>query len=61
MLELIYHVPLILECLGKTLVTFDFDEKLTQSIAQITMYYHLLDDFLGLHFEVDQFQHIQKN
>ena len=38
LLELIYHVFSISECFGKTLVAFDFDEKLTQSIAQITMF-----------------------
>ena len=35
LLELIDHVLLISECFGKTLVAFDFDEKLPQSVAQI--------------------------
>ena len=39
---------------GKTLIGFDFDEKLTQSIAQVTMWYHVSKDFLPLHFAVDQ-------
>ena len=26
---------------GKTLVAFDFDEKFTQSVAQITILYHV--------------------
>ena len=41
---------------GKTLVAFDFDEKFTQSVAQITMLYHVSEDFLRLHFAVDQFK-----
>ena len=40
-------------CFGKT-VAFDFDEKLTQSVAQITMQYHVSKDFLHLHFAVGQ-------
>ena len=36
--------------------TFDFDEKLTQNFAQIRMWYHVSEDFLRLHFAVDQFQ-----
>ena len=36
-LELIGHKLSISECFGKTLIAFDFDEKLTQSIAQVTM------------------------
>ena len=43
-------------CLGETLVAFDFDEKFTQSVAQITMLYHVSKDFLRLHFALDQFQ-----
>ena len=43
-------------CFGKTLVAFDFDEKFTQSVAQITMLYHMSEDFLRLHFAVDQFK-----
>ena len=43
-------------CFEKTLVAFDFDEKFTQSVAQITMLYHVLKDFLRLHFALDQFQ-----
>ena len=43
-------------CFGKTLVAFDFDEKFTQSVAQITMLYHVSKDFLRLHFALDQFQ-----
>ena len=45
---------LISECFGKTLVDFNFDEKLKQSIVQITMLYHVSKDFLCLHFVVDQ-------
>ena len=37
LLELIYHVLSISECSGKILVAFDFDGKLTKSVAQITM------------------------
>ena len=43
-------------CFEKTLVAFDFDEKFTQSVAQITMLYHVPEDFLRLHFAVDQFK-----
>ena len=39
---------------GKILVAFNFDEKLTQSIAQVTMQYHVSKDFLHLQFVVDQ-------
>ena len=63
MLELIYQVLSISECFGKTLVAFDFEEKLTQSVAKITMCQiaqknkcHVSEDFLRLHFAVDQFQ-----
>ena len=41
-------------CFGKTLVAFDFDEKLTQSIAQITMQCHVSKNFLRLRSAVDQ-------
>ena len=41
-------------CFEKILVPFDFDEKHTQSVAQITMWYHVSKDFLRLHFAVDQ-------
>ena len=34
LLEFIDHVILISECFGKTLFAFNFDEKLTQSVAQ---------------------------
>ena len=34
-------------------IVFDFDEKLTQSVAQVTMYYHVSKDFLPLYFAVD--------
>ena len=37
LLDLIGNVLLISECFGKTLIAFDFDEKLTQSVAQVTM------------------------
>ena len=37
LLELIGHVLSISECFGKTLVAFNFDEKLIQSVAQVTM------------------------
>ena len=40
-------------CFGKT-VDFYFDEKLTQSLAQITMSCHVSKDILCLHFAVDQ-------
>ena len=43
-------------CFEKTLVAFDIDEKLTQSVAQITMLYHVSEDFLRLHFTLDQFK-----
>ena len=33
---------------------FNFDEKLTQSVAQITMPYHVSKDILRLHSAVDQ-------
>ena len=36
------------------LVTFDFGEKLTKNIAQITKQYHVSKDFLHLSFAVDQ-------
>ena len=32
-----------------------FVENLHKSVAQITMYYHLSEDVLHLHFAVDQF------
>ena len=38
----------------KKLVAFDFDEKITQSVTQITMQYHVSKDFFRLHFAVDQ-------
>ena len=41
-------------CFGKTLITSDFDEKLTQSVAQLTMWYHVSKDFLPLHFVIGQ-------
>ena len=56
LLELIYHVLSISKCFRETLVVFDFHEKFTQSIAQITMIYHESKDFLYLHFALDQFQ-----
>ena len=34
--ELIGHKPSISECFGKTLIAFNFDEKIKQSIAQVT-------------------------
>ena len=40
-------------CFGKTLVAIDFDEKLTQSVAQIIKY-HVSKDFLSLYFAVGQ-------
>ena len=43
-------------CFWKALVDFDFDEKLTQSIAQITVLYQMSEDFLPLPFAVDQLQ-----
>ena len=57
-------------CFGKTVVAFDIDEKLTQSVSQVTIYYHVSEDFLCLHFTVDQIQdmiwkmeecHVSKN
>ena len=40
----------------ETLVAFDFGEKFTQSVAQITMLYHVSKDVIRLHFALDQFQ-----
>ena len=37
LLELIGHVFSISACFGKTLIAFDFDEQLTQSVAQVTV------------------------
>ena len=37
-------------------VAFDFDKKLTQSVAQITMWYQVSENFPRLHFAFDQFQ-----
>ena len=37
LLELIGHMLPVSECSGNTLIASDFDEKLTQSIAQVTM------------------------
>ena len=54
MLELIDRVLSISECFGMTLFSFNFDEKHTQSVAQITIWYHVSKDFLRLHFAVDQ-------
>ena len=45
-------------CLGEILVGFDFDEKFTQSDAQITISYYVSKDFLHLHFALYQFQDI---
>ena len=45
-------------CFIKKLVAFDFGEKFTQSVAQITMLYHVSKDFLCLHFALDQFQYM---
>ena len=45
-------------CFGETLAAFDFDEKFTQSVAQITMLYHVSKDFLRLHLALDQFKGI---
>ena len=39
---------------GKKLIAFDFDENLTQSVAQVTIWYHVSKDFLPLHFAVSQ-------
>ena len=41
-------------CFGKALVAFNFNEKLTQSLAQITVQYPVSKDFLSLYFAVDQ-------
>ena len=41
-------------CFGKTLIAFNFDEKLTQSVAQVIMQCHASKDFLPLHFVVGQ-------
>ena len=38
-------------CFGEILVAFDFDEKFTQSVAQIAMLYHVSEDFLCLHMQ----------
>ena len=43
-----------MEKYGKTLGAFNFDEKPTQSVAQITIQYHVSKGFLCLRFEVDQ-------
>ena len=43
-------------CFGETLVAFNSDEKFAQSIAQMTILYHKLKNFLHLHFALDQFQ-----
>ena len=40
-------------CFGKTLVAIDFDEKVTETVAQIIKY-HMSKDFLSLHFAVGQ-------
>ena len=57
LLELIYHVLSISEYVLEKLVAFDFDEKFIQSsVAQITMLYHVLEDFLHLHCAADQFK-----
>ena len=53
MLDWIAHVLLISERFGKTLIAFDFNEKLTQSIAQVTINI-MCGDFLPLYFAVDQ-------
>ena len=54
LLDLIHQVLFISECVGKTLIAFDFDEKLKQGDAQVTMWYHVSKDFLPLHFAVGQ-------
>ena len=41
-------------CFGKTLVAIYFNEKHTQSVAQITMQYHESKDFFCFQFVVDQ-------
>ena len=56
MLELIYHVLSISEYVFEKIVAFDFNKKFTQSVAQITVLYHVSEDFLSLHFTADQFQ-----
>ena len=52
--ELIDHMLLISERFGKTLVAIYFNEKHTQSVAQITMQYHESKDFFCFQFVVDQ-------
>ena len=56
--------------LWKNISYFDFDKKVTQGAAQITMYYYMSEDFLHLRFAVDQFldiiwkteeSHVSKN
>ena len=37
LLELIAHILSIAECFEKTLIAFDFDEKITQSFAQVCL------------------------
>ena len=54
LLEFIGHVLSISECFGKTLIAFDLYEKLTKSVAQVTIQYHVSKDFLPLHFAVGQ-------
>ena len=54
LLDLIHQVLFISECVGKTLIAFDFDEKLKQGDVQVTMWYHVSKDFLPLHFAVGQ-------
>ena len=51
LLELIYYVLSISEYILATLVAFDFDQKLTQSVAQRTMQCNLSKDFLNLHLD----------
>ena len=41
-------------CFEKTLIAFYFDKRLTPSVAEVTMQYHVSKDFLPLHFAVDQ-------
>ena len=41
-------------CFGETLVAFDFEEKFTQNVAQITILYLESKDFLHMHFVLDQ-------
>ena len=48
-----YNCSRLFVAFGKTFVAFDCDEKLTQNVAQITMWHHVPKDFFCLHFVYD--------